>query len=121
LCPATPPLCLDLAGVEVEFIVIDKHILRRDLVEAASFRDRATGFVHIGGWLEQEDLVRADLAFADFALKLAAPGAEIMLTGNLVDRHETDIVAVASILGSGIAKSDKQIHGETSRAPNLWV
>ena len=73
--------------------------------------DRMSGFVHEGPGQQQLHALAAERAFRRHALKAAAPRREAVALGNGVDRHEADVVAVASILFAGISQPDEKQHG----------
>ncbi len=83
------------AGLQVDLIVNDDDVADRQLVEAHGFPDRAPAFIHIGGGLQEDALLKPDLALRRVSLKPLLPGPEAVAPRDLVNRHETDVMAVA--------------------------
>ena len=71
------------------------------------FTDRASTVIHKGLGLQQKYAFAADVAFATQAVELAAPRGKSMTASNALNRHETDVVAIASIFRARIAEADK--------------
>ena len=69
--------------------------------------DAVAGLVHESLGLEEQCPIPADAGFRDEAGMLGFPIGHAIGRGNGVNGHKADIVAVARILGAGIAKSNK--------------
>ena len=89
--------------------------VRVDLMEPQGLADAAAGFVHEGLRREQEDALRRDHALGGEAGKARAEGADAMGSGDLRQRHEADVVAVAPMALTRIAESRDDEHGAPDR------
>jgi hypothetical protein len=72
--------------------------------------DRAPRFIHECAGQQQERTFAADRSFACDALKASAPRSDAVALGDLLKRHEANIVPVADITLSRISKSDQEQH-----------
>ena len=106
----------ELSGRQVELVVDHDHVAGRELVEAHRLRDRAAGLVHVGGGLQEQRLLAAELALGGLALEARAPGREAVTAVDLVHRHEADIVPVAAVAPAGIAETHDEQHPAISRS-----
>ena len=71
---ASAELASEFAGSEIEFIVEDVNIFRRNLVKAGGFSNGTAGLVHIRLWFEKENLLGSEAAFRHLSSKPLAPG-----------------------------------------------
>ncbi|MND53151.1 hypothetical protein D3C80_441800 [compost metagenome] len=110
--PAVASGCLEPRSSrwQIEFIVDRDDICRRQLVEAHGLANGLAREVHEGLRLHQQNLLAVDLAFRDHCLELLRPRRKARPSLNGVNSHETDIVAVACVLRSGIAKASNDQH-----------
>ena len=51
------------AGLQIDLVVNNDHVGERQLVEAHGFPNRAPAFIHVGGRLQEDTLLKPDLAF----------------------------------------------------------
>lgn len=100
------------AGYQVQLIMENNDIRRGEFVKPHCLANGLAREVHESLGFEQNGFLRSQPAFADKRLKLAAPRGEPMCIGNLIQRHETDVVAVHLIFRTWIAKADKKFHCE---------
>jgi hypothetical protein len=105
-----------LARREIELVVDDDERAEVELRIAQSFADAASGIVHIGLRLEQNHTLIADQPVRHQSLVPGAKGAEPAPFGDRVNRHETDIVAVARVSSARIAESRNDQHGVPDRS-----
>src|SRR5438128_186986 len=75
---------------------------------------RVPGLVHECPGQKKLHALAAQCGLRCHALKTAAPRREAVALGNGVDRHEADVVTVASILFAGISQPDEKPHDEPS-------
>lgn len=101
-----------VAGRNVELVVDYKQLLGLDLVLAAELGDGATRGIHIRLRLDQHDLALATLFLGivdvderDLGAGLVFPVRDAGLTGQLVDRLKTGVVAGLGIFLARVAKS----------------
>src|ERR1700722_8524483 len=90
------------AGRQINFVMERRHVTKREFVKMHCFGDRATGFVHIGPWQQQERTHTGNRARAGNALKAPAPRPGAVALRDRLDRHEPDVVAVARVALSWI-------------------
>ena len=116
LCPATPPpvLIRTLPAARSSSSWQTTICCQRQLVEARGLGDRVAGQVHVRSAASAAGpSCRPSWPSLTRLAKLAAPGAEAVRPRHRVDRHEADVVAVASVAGAGIAQPDEQQHAPT--------
>ena len=97
-------------GGQIKLVMEDIDVAGIQLVE---LRRRAHGMarlVHEGFGLEQQDLFTAQPTLGEDPLKFPAPWSETVISRDLVQRHEPDVMAMARILRTGVSKADKQFH-----------
>ena len=102
---------LDLARRQIEFVMEDEDVCVFNFEKTLGFADRAAAFIHESFGLQQRDPLVADGAFTDEALKFFAPWGKAMCRRDAVERHETDVVAVACVFGARIAEAGEELHG----------
>lgn len=107
---AAARLDLQFPGGKVDLVVEDDNIGGVQFEEAHRFGHRVARQVHECARLEKRHAFAAQAALAQVALELAAKGGEGVIAGDLVDRHETDVVSVLCIFGPGVAEADEQSH-----------
>src|SRR6187399_1895775 len=78
--------------------------------------NRMSGFVHESPGQQQLHALAAERTFRRHTLKAAAPRREAVALGDGADRHEADVVAVASILFAGISQPDEKQHGSPPKS-----
>ncbi len=115
---AAAALYLHLHRRKVQFVVKDGHVLRRQLIKAHGIADRPAAFVHEGGGLQQDDLLRSNTTFLHPSLKLLFGRGEAVHVGDDVGRHEADIMPVHRILGARIAQPDPDLHPTSPNKAN---
>src|SRR5690606_39279532 len=87
---AAARLHADLSGFEVEFVVEDDDIGRRQLVEAHRLADGAPAFVHVCRGLHFVRLLTTKRAFGHQSLKARAGRRKGMAANDRVRRHESE-------------------------------
>ena len=108
---AAADLHAHLGGRQIDLVVKHRDVAERHLVEMHRLGDRAAGLVHVGAGQQQQHLLAADRAFGRHALEAPPPRRKRMPLGDRLDHHESDVVAVARVLGARIAEPDEQQHG----------
>ena len=109
---AAAHLNADVAGGNVELVVNHEQLLGLDLVLAAELGDGPARGVHVRLRLDQYNLALAvlflgivDVDERDLGACLVFPVRDAGLTGQLVDRLKTGVVAGLGILIARVAKS----------------
>src|SRR5690348_1950191 len=113
------------ASREVQVVMRDQALLRRNLVVAQRGSDRDAALVHEGGGLEQPHRLAADAQLAALAVQLAVEAPALVLTRRQgVHKPEPGVVPGSEVFGTGIAQSDDEpetCHGgqqaHAARAP----
>ena len=98
---------LDAAGVEVDVVVDDGDLLRRQLEEARSGGERAAGEVHVRLRLQQCELQAVEPDLGELAGELRLERA-VVTPRQLVDDHPADVVPVVDVLAAGVAEADDE-------------
>src|SRR5579885_668145 len=114
---AAAPLHPELARSEVDLVINDGDLVRRDLVEARTGTDRIARTVHEGLRLQQKHPHVADRAFGQGALELGTEGRHPVAEGDRVRRQEADIVPRLRVAAARIAEPDQETHVERRRSP----
>ena len=104
---AATGLDLEFARQQIEFVVEDHDIARRELEESRRLAHGAAALVHVGIGLQEKDLGAVEVAIAGIPLEALAPGAKAVPRGDPLQRHEADVVAVPGILSPGISQPDE--------------
>ena len=102
---AAAALHLHLHRRQIQLVMKDRNILRRQLVEAHRLTDRPAAFVHEGRGFQQQDFLVADPAVLNPALKLLLWQGKAVHVGDQFDGHEADIMPVHRILRARIAEA----------------
>ena len=108
---------LEASGLEVDVVVDDEHLLRRQLVVRRGRLDRRARLVHVGLGLQERELrvPQPDVPEASAELPLERPA---MPTRQLVDDHPADVVPVTRVLGTRVAEpGDQDIHRRSGLFP----
>src|SRR5439155_25114252 len=100
----------DLAGPQVELVMDDDDVRRRDLIKAHRRQHRLAGIVHEGLRPQQQAPLPGDHPLGELALEAVAKRRKAVAPGDRLGRHEADIVAVAGIARARIAEPDDQAH-----------
>ena len=112
----------DVAGLQVEFIVDDDDIGRGNREKLSQGRDGASGEVHIGAWLGNDQLAPSALAADQLSLHdlgvgflVDTPrGARAEAFGQFGCGQMPDIVAGEFVLGAGVAQSHDEDRSQGS-------
>ena len=91
------------SGGQVQLVMEDHDIVRRQLPEIDRRPDRLARQVHEGLGLQEHHLLGPQPALADQPLMRALPRPEAMVGGDPLHRHEADVVAVGRIFRARIA------------------
>src|SRR5690606_34982873 len=78
-----------LSGREIQFVVKDGQIGRRELVEAHCLADSLARKVHESLRLDQDDLLAANTPFRNQGIEFLRPRRKGMAAVNCIRRHET--------------------------------
>jgi hypothetical protein len=90
-----------------------------EFVEMHRFCHGPTGLVHIRAGQQQERSLVRDISLNRNTLKPPPPGRQVVAARDRLNGHEPDIMAVARVLGAGIAEADEKQHGFNGRKTAL--
>jgi len=99
--------------IEVELVVNANDLPERDLEEAHGRLNSLPAQVHEGHGLEKHHVVVVDGDFGELSLKLVSETRRTPAPRQLVDHHESNIVAIPSVLRTGISEASDEMraHG----------
>ena len=97
---------------KIQFVVKHGQVACVELIEPQRLTHRLPRKIHEGLGLEQDDLLPAQCAFTDGALKFTAPWRKAMILGDPLHRHKADIVPGLRVFRARITKAGKDHHGE---------
>ena len=106
-----------LARRQVDLVMDDEHVGRRELVEAHRLADGAARLVHVGERLEKEHLLARQRSFGDLAVEAPPPRAEPVTAVNRIGGHEADIVPVPGVVRARIAEAGNEEHDTAPGSP----
>ena len=109
---AATPFYAQLARRQIDFIVENDDVFRRNFIKRRRRQHRASGFVHVCHRFEDKCFPAVDHRIGDLALELCAPGRKAMAADDFVHRHEADVVSVAGISRAGVSETDDKKHKE---------
>src|SRR5207302_10781230 len=88
-----------LARTQIDLVMYDDDVRQQELEKAHGLADRLAGRIHEGLRLQQERPLPADRDLRELALEAVAKPGGAVPSGNRLDRHETDVVAVSGGAG----------------------
>src|SRR5690606_31728283 len=100
----------DFSKRQIQLVMKDEHIFKRDLEKAHRFADGLAGEVHICRGFEHKNLLAADCPLGDHALKADPSRHKGMAANNLIHRHKSKVMPVAFISLAGITEANQQKH-----------
>ncbi len=93
----------DLGRGQINLVIKNKNVLKRDFIEPCSFLNRTTGAVHEGFRFQDKDFVATDFAFGKLAIEAFFEGAKRKIPGNSFNCHKTDVMAVKLVIFAWIS------------------
>ena len=98
-----------LPGVDIEFVMGNKHVTGFDSVVMRGACDRASAVIHISAGYEQPEIVASHVAATDFAYRILVCGERyVEAAGKLTHKECTGVMPSAFILCVRIAKPDNE-------------
>ena len=101
------------AEFEVELVVYAQDPVERHLEEPHGGLNRLPAQVHVGHGLEEHHVVVTHCDLGELTLELVAEARRTPAARQLLNHHESNIVAIAGVLGARIseARDEMRAHG----------
>ena len=122
LCPPAPPPRLRRAtpGRQVELVMHDQHLVRRELEVVAERAHRLAAAIHVAHRLQEPQRLARDLAAARLGVVAPLrPQAQLMAARQFVDEPEARVVARVFVFGARIAEPDDQMQRKSGQSALL--
>jgi hypothetical protein len=108
-CRAATVLETHHAEFEIELVVNADDVLEANLEKLHGGLNGLAAEVHVSHRFEQDELLSTDRNFAELALELLARARRAPSAPELVYHHESNVVAISSVLGPGISQAHDEV------------